>query len=230
MIRRQDSIKTAMNSRAKVGIVLVVLVAIGAIFQLQQIKIKRLVAQNIDLRSRLAQMASLQEANEHLAEQVKSIGEVSLANETELMRLRGRGTRLRELEQENTALKAQRQNLERQMQQAQSTIASEQPKVAPASDVKLANGIPSANTTDLGTLEVSADTSTQFDLGGGTNCIITPTKTPDGNVTMDIKLAMADANGTTTELSASRLTARPDQHCFISVGDRMIGLAIKIKP
>lgn len=38
MIRRQDSIKTAMNSRAKVGIVLVVLVAIGAIFQLQQIK------------------------------------------------------------------------------------------------------------------------------------------------------------------------------------------------
>ncbi len=147
------------------------------------------------------------------------------------MRLRGQGTRLRQLEQENTALKAQRHNLERQMQQAQSTIlSSEQTQVTPASDVKVANGIPSANTTDLGTLEVSADATTQFDLGGGTNCIITPTEAPDGNITMDIKLAMADANGTTTELSASRLTARPDQHCFISVGDRMIGLAVRLKP
>ncbi len=57
----------------------VVLVVIAAIFQLQQLKTKRLLSENVDLRNRLAQVASLQEANERLVEQVKSVGEASRA-------------------------------------------------------------------------------------------------------------------------------------------------------
>src|ERR1039458_10276985 len=54
-------------------------------------------------------MASLQDSNGHLAEQLKTAGESSQADRGELMRLRGQGVRLRQLEQENTELKAQRQ-------------------------------------------------------------------------------------------------------------------------
>ena len=85
------------------------------------------------------------------------------------------------------------------------------------------------NTTDLGVLELSDGTATRFDLGGGTNCVVTPTALPDGNATMEIKVGVTNADGTVSELGTSRLTARPGQHCSISVGDRMIALAVTLK-
>ncbi|SPE59930.1 exported hypothetical protein [Verrucomicrobia bacterium] len=219
-----------MSTKLKVAALFVLLLAVAALLSLQQQQIRRLGAENADLRTQLGQMASLQDTNEHLAGELKAAVNSSQANQNELLRLRGQGSRLRQLEQENTQLKAQRQQLERQMQQAQlAVVSSEQPQVTPAADVKVTSGNPNLNTTDLGMLELSDGTATRFDLGGGTNCVVTPTALSDGNATMEIKVGVTNADGTVSELGVSQITARPGQRCSISVGDRMIALAVKLK-
>ena len=117
------------------------------------------------------------------------------------------------------------------MQQAQLAAVSSRPgEVTAVSEViKAGSGLSKANTTDLGMLELSEGTPTRFDLGGGTNCVVTPTATPDGNATVEIAMGITNADGTVSELGTSRITARPGQHCSISVGDRMIALSVKLK-
>jgi|SRR6266850_514824 len=211
-----------MISKLKIGVVAVVLLGMAAVlFFQQQQQIKRLIDENADLRAQLSQMASLRESNRHLADESKAIVESSQASQKELMRLRGQAVRLHQLEQENAQLKSQRQQLDRQTQQAQVTAVSEV--------IKAGSGFSKANTTDLGLLELSEGTPTRFDLGGGTNCVVTPTATPDGNATVEIAMGITNADGTVSELGTSRITARPGQHCSISVGDRMIALAVKLK-
>lgn len=98
-----------MTRKLKAGALVVVLLGIAALFLLQQQQITRLAEENVDLRTQLTQMASLQDSNGHLTEQLKTAAEASQAERGELVRLRGQGVRLRQLEQENTELKAQRQ-------------------------------------------------------------------------------------------------------------------------
>ena len=217
--------------KLKVGAWVFVLLGVATLLLLQQQQIRRLVAENADLRAQLSQIVSLQDTNGRLAEQLKAAAETAQVNQQELVRLRGQGVRLRQLEQENVQLKSQRQQLDRQMQQTQLATASSKPgEVTAVSEViKVGSGISTANTTDLGMLELSDGTPARFDLGGGTNCVVTPTATPDGNATMEITVGVTNADGTVSELGTSRLTARPGQYCSISVGDRMIALAVKLK-
>ena len=93
----------------KAGALVVVLLGIAALFLLQQHQITRLVEENADLRSQRNQMASLPDSNGYLGGQLKTAVEASQADRGELLRLRGQAVRLRQLEQENTELKAQRQ-------------------------------------------------------------------------------------------------------------------------
>jgi len=219
-----------MSTKLKAGAVAVVLLGMAVLLLVQQQKIKRLVDENADLRNQLNQMASLRDSNGQLAEQLKAAGETSQANQNELMRLRGQGVRLRQLEQENTQLKAQRQQLTQQMREVQSAAASAaHPTVTPASDVKLTTLAPPANETDLGLIELSDGIAVRFDLGTGTNCVVTPKVLSDGNAEMQISIERTNADGTTSLLGQSYLTARPGQHCSISVGDRMIALAPNLK-
>ncbi|MEI7940676.1 MAG: hypothetical protein WCK27_28710 [Verrucomicrobiota bacterium] len=193
----------------------------------QQQQIRRLVAENAELRTQLSEIVALQDANGRLAEQLKAAAESTELNRNELLRLRGQGVRLHQLEQENTQLKAQRQQLDHQMQA--SVVSSEPGQVAAVSEVKVTAASPRLDTTDLGSLELQGGIAVHFDLGGGTNCVVTPTALSDGNNMMEIKLGVTNADGTVAELGTSRITARPGQHCSISVGDRMIALAVKLK-
>ncbi len=176
-------------------------------------------------------MASLQDTNGHLAERLKGAAEASQANQNELLRLRGQVVRLRQLEQENAQLKSQRQQLDRQMQQSQAAVASSEQRPTAVSEVvkATADSPPHRDTTDLGSLELQSGIAVHFDLGGGTNCTVTPTALSDGNILMEIKVGVTNADGTVSELGTSRLTAPPGQRGSISVGDRMIGLAVKLK-
>ena len=88
---------------------------------------------------------------------------------------------------------------------------------------------PASDATDLGMLELPDGIAARFDLGGGTNCVVTPTALADGNAKMQITVEVTNADGTASQLGTSLLTARPGQHCSISVGDRMIALAVKLK-
>ncbi len=219
-----------MSSKLKTGVVVVVvLIGMGALL-LQQRQIKRLMDENADLRTQLDQIAPLRDSNEHLAEQLKANVETSQANQNELVRLRGQGVRLRQLEQENAQLKAQRQQLAQQMREGQLAAASsQQAQVTPASDAKLTTLAPPANVRDLGTIELSDGIAVRFDLGQGTNCVVTPTVLSDGNAQMKITVEAINADGTASQLGQSTLTARPGQPCSISVGDLMIALTPKVK-
>ena len=217
-----------MSSKLKVGALVFVLLGVATLLLLhQQQQIRRLVAENAELRTQLSEIVALQDANGRLAEQLKAATESIELNRNELLRLRGQGVRLHQLEQENTQLKAQRQQLDHQMQA--SVVSSEPGQVAAVSEVKVTAASPRLDTTDLGSLELQGGIAVHFDLGGGTNCVVTPTALSDGNNMMEIKLWVTNADGTVAELGTSRITARPGQHCSISVGDRMIGLAVKLK-
>ena len=220
-----------MNTKLKVGALVVLLLGAAALFQFQQVRIKRLVAENAGLRNQLNLMASLQETNGHLAQLLKTAAETSQASQNELLQLRGQMVRLRQVEEEIAQLKAQRQQLDHQMQQAQFAAGTFQAgQVTAVSEVrKTGNEIPDPSMTDLGILELSDGAPTRFDLGGGTNCVVLQMALSDGNSMMQITVGVTNADGTVSELGTSRLTARPGQHCAISVGDRMIALTVKLK-
>jgi hypothetical protein len=219
-----------MSTKLKVAALVVVLLGVAALLLLQQQQIKQLMDENADLRTQLNQMASLRDSNGHLAEQLKAAVETSQVDRSELVRLRGQGVRLRQLEQENTQLKAERQKLAQQMREGQLAVASsEPPQVIPASDVKVTTVSPPEEATELGMLELPDGIAARFDLGGGTNCVVTPTGLSDGNVKMQITVEVTNADGTASQPRTSLLTACPGQHCSISVGDRMIALAVKLK-
>jgi hypothetical protein len=222
-----------MSTKLKAGALVVVLLGIAALLLVQQHEIRRLLAENAALQTQLDQLAALRDSHGQLAEQLKAALETAQADRNELMRLRGQGVRLRQLEQENTQLKAQGQQLAQQMRERQSVAAAatsptETPPTALQVTTKTTSA-PPANQTDLGLIEFSDGLAIRFDLGGGTNCLVTPKALSDGNATMEITMGIANADGTVSELGTSRITARPGQHCSVSVGDRMIALAVKLK-
>ncbi len=69
--------------KLQIGTLVVALAAVAALLLLQQRDIKRLVAENADVRTQLSHMASLQDSNEQLAEQLKAAVEASQANRNE---------------------------------------------------------------------------------------------------------------------------------------------------
>jgi hypothetical protein len=217
-----------MITKLKTGALVVVLLGIGALLLWQQQQIKRLVAENADLRNQLNQRASLRDSEGKLAEQLKAALETAQSDRNELMRLRGQGVRLRQLEQENTQLKAQGQQLVQQLHERQSAAAAQR-AVTPASEVKVTTLAPPANQTDLGLIELSDGVTVRFDMGAGTNCVVMPKVLADGNAEMQISVEVTNADGTTSLLGQSSLTARPGQRCSITVGDRWIALAPKLK-
>ena len=173
-----------MIGRLKIGGLVIVLLGMSAVLLLQQKKINRLVAEGADLRSQLEERSILRENNEHLSELLKAAVETSHAEQTELMRLRGQSVRMRQLDQENAQLKAQSGQLARQIRPAQLPVVS---STTPALD---------ANTTDLGVVELQDGIAASFDLGGGTNCVVTPTALSDGNTMTQITMVLANADGT----------------------------------
>jgi|ERR1041384_8155323 hypothetical protein len=221
-----------MSPKLKVAATVALLLGFVGFLQLQELKIKGLVAENADLRSQLARMGSLQASNEGLAQQLNAAIAASQTNQNELLRLRGQGSRLRQLEQENAQLKSERGQLALQMREARAGVVSSEQRPTAVSEVvkATAESPPHRDTTDLGSLELQSGIAVHWDLGGGTNCMVTPTALSDGNNMMEIKVGVTNADGSFSELGQSRLTARPGQHCSISVGDRMIALAVTLKP
>ena len=220
-----------MSPTLKIGATLALLLGIGGLLALQQLKVNHLTAENAELRSHLAQISSLQDTNEGLDRQLRAAIAASQTNQNELLRLRGQGSRLRQLEQENAQLNSERQQLALQAQQSQAPVAApDRGQVTAVSEVAKPTGdSPHRDTTDLGSLELQGGIAVHFDLGGGTNFVVTPTALSDGSNIMQIKVGVTNADGTFSELGVSRITARPGQHCSISVGDRMIALAVTLK-
>lgn len=219
-----------MNGILKSGALVIVFGSAASLLLWQRLEMKRLGTECTDLRGQLGEMSSLRESNERLAEQLKAAAESSQASRKELLRLRAEGGRLHQLEQENVQLNARGRDLERQVGEMRLAVASSEKQPQPtASNAAVVASVPAMETTDLGMLELADGEGARFDLGGGTNCVVTPKALSDGGVTMQIALAVTNADGTTTELGRGRITTRPGNYGSISVSDRMIGLAVKLK-
>ena len=220
-----------MRSTMKIGAAVVIVLGFFVVLQIQQLRIQRLMTENAGLRIQHEQSMGLRETNEDLANQLKAAITTPHTNQDELLRLRGQVFRLRQLEQENAQLKSERQQLVLQIPQSQLAVASSQGQVTAVTEVlKKADASPGLNMTDLGPLELQSGEAVHFDLGGGTNCIVTPTALSDGNNMMQIRVGVTNADGSFSELGTSRITARPGQHCSIAVGERMVALAVTLKP
>ena len=199
-----------MSTKPKVVALVVVMLGIAALLLVKQQQIKRLEAENADLRTQLSQVAALQDTNGDLAERLKGATEASQANQNELLRLRGQGCGCANLSRRMPNLKSQRQQLDRQMQQPQTADASSEQRPTAVSEVvkATADSPPHRDTTDLGSLELQSGIAVHFDLGGGTNCTVTPTALSDGNIMMEIKVGVTNADGTVSELGTSLLPLR----------------------
>jgi hypothetical protein len=81
-----------MSKNLKVVALIVVTLGVAALLLVKQKQIRRLEAENADLRSQLGQMALLRDSNEHLDEQLKTAAETSRANRNGDQRVNDRST------------------------------------------------------------------------------------------------------------------------------------------
>src|SRR5437762_2887943 len=99
------------TTKLKITAAAVAFFALTAVVVWQQLRAKRPTADADALREQVEQAATLREENWHLAEQLRSASERSQADLSELLRLRGQSGRLRQTEQENVRLRAERDRL-----------------------------------------------------------------------------------------------------------------------
>jgi hypothetical protein len=86
-----------------------------------------------------------------------------------------------------------------------------------------------APTAELGVIELSARIPKIVSLGVGTNCTITPTLLPSGDVQLELAIETPIADSKATRLCQTRFTARLGVHHTVSVGDLLIGITPKLK-
>lgn len=214
-----------MTGRFKAAALIISLSALGALILLQRLELKRTGTETSDLRRQLGEMAAAQERQEQLIRQLKAATAAPRTDQDELLRLRGQSSLMRQLEQENSNLKAQFRTLDEVVREAQREMPAP-PRPAGA----IPGGIPSdVHTTDLGMIEIVDRTPAQFELGGGTNCVLTPTRQPDGTFTMVLRTEIAQTDGPPTAIAKAFLKAHPGQPCAVLVGDRMIAVAVTFK-
>ncbi len=203
-----------MTKMLKIGVLALALLGGAALLVTQRMKIQQLEAECASLRDQLAQTASLKDDNERLGKQLKEVAENAQTEQKELSRLRGQAVRLHQVEQENTQLKALGRNLQQQIAARPATPAGSDPgQNSPASPPATTNAS-ATGTTDLGSLELADGSPVRFDLGGGTNCVVTPKALSDGNVSMQLLMVLGNADGTTTDLGQGRIFAHPGQYLF----------------
>ena len=219
-------LKLITMTKLKAGIISVIAVAGVAIpLALQYQSQAKLREENQAFRQQANQLAQVVAENERLSNlvmQAKLAESLSREHMGDLLRLRSEVGRLRREGKELETLQAENRQLRTRL-----TAASDANVTAIQERERTVN--PRLDMTDLGLLELRDGIAAHFDLGGGTNCVVTPTALSDGNALMVVTVGVTNADGEVSELATSRLTARPGQHCSISVGDRMIALAVKLK-
>jgi len=87
----------------------------------------------------------------------------------------------------------------------------------------------SANTKDLGVVELTEGTPQHFSLGDGKGCTVTGKQLPKGIVEVSFVIEATNADGTVGVISRPRIVTSPGQQCAISVGGVNIGLTPKLK-
>lgn len=199
-----------MMTTLRAGALALILIGAAAFTFWQHQQIKRLMAERAVLHDQVGQAASQRDEIQRLAAQIKATVEGSEADRGELMQLRARSSRLRQVEQENAQLKIERQRLASQVSQAKyaDALSDQQQQKLPTSDVKTPSLLPGV--TDLGVVELSDRTPMRLDLGEGKGCVVTTTVLNDGQLQMVFTYESKTSDGFTiqTEQTAMVLPGR----------------------
>ena len=84
------------------------------------------------------------------------------------------------------------------------------------------------NVTDLGAVELVAESPKQFGIGANRSCIVTGKQLTNG---IEVMLVVQTTNTDgTVDSSQAEMVTLPGRQCAISVGDTMIGLTPTLKP
>jgi|SRR5579862_852086 len=220
-------IKVKMMTKLKYGMLAVVLLVLLGLVAWQHQQIELLRTEGNDLRAQLAQATLLQDENERLTQQLKKAVEDSRSDQQELVRLRGQSSRLHQLEQENTQLKAERARMIAEAKQPQLTAAPAEPQQPVVS--AQAPGTSPPNVTDLGVVEFSDGVPQRLTLGPDKECMVTATQLADGNLQMNFTSA-SEINGTPVQTEQA-LTLAPGRQFIAMINgvDVMLTPALKAK-
>jgi hypothetical protein len=83
--------------------------------------------------------------------------------------------------------------------------------------------------TDFGDVELQDGVAVELRLNSGQKGILTPTVLPDGSIELAMQFSETSSDGTTTEITAPRITCLPGHEVSISVGDIGVKLTPRIK-
>jgi hypothetical protein len=192
----------------------------------------RLRAENESLRQQLDQLTRLQADNETLSNRLARATAAADAQTTELLKLRNEVGMLRQ----QTIVVA---DLQRKNQQLNAVLTSSRnvPPVQPPPEPTPKTNAPDnaatvANPTDLGAIQLVNQTPSQFDLGGGKTCTLTPTISADGNYNIKVFFESQKSDGQTvqTEQHTAEIITSPGRAVRIAVGDSSIGFTPTVSP
>ena len=83
------------------------------------------------------------------------------------------------------------------------------------------------NTTDLGAVELTPQTPTQFNLGAGKVCTLVGRQLTNG-IEVELVVLSTNVDGT-VDRSQGKIETLPGRQCAISMGDTMVGMTPTLK-
>lgn len=118
----------------------VAFLALAAVVAWQQVRILRLTADAAVIHEQVRQASAAREENQRLAEQLRTAFDRAEAERKELLRLRGQSARLRQSEQENARLVAERDRLAKARQPASVETEDADESQTPEAKIRRAKG------------------------------------------------------------------------------------------
>jgi hypothetical protein len=192
----------------------------------------RLRAENESLRQQLDQLARLQADNETLSNRLARATAAADAQTTELLKLRNEVGMLRQQTIAVTDLQKKNQQLNAALASSRN-VPPAQPPPEPAPKINAPdNAATVANPTDLGAIQLVNQMPSQFDLGDGKTCTLTPTINADGNYNIKVVWELQKADGQTvrTDRQMAEVTTSPGRAVALEAGGSTIAFTPTVNP
>src|ERR1035437_418969 len=213
------------------GILIVLLVAAAAALVMQQQAQVKLRQENESLRQQLDQLARMQADNVTISNSLAQAKAAADAQTMELLKLRNEVGMLRKQTIEVAELQKKNQQLSAALASSRNAqLAKTSPETPPKINAPANAAADTATGPDLGAVQLVNQTSSQFDLGGGKTCTLTPTIKADGTYDIKVVFEAQNADGQTAPLANGRIITSPGHAVRLNAGDNSIGFTPTVNP
>jgi myosin heavy subunit len=213
------------------GILIVLLVAAAAALMMQQQAQVKLRQENESLRQQLDQLARLQADNEHLSNSLAQAKAAAEGQTTELLKLRNEVGMLHKQTGEIADLQKKNQQLSATLASSRNLQLAKTPQETTPKINAPDNAAAAINTApDLGAIQLSNQTPSRFDLGGGKDCVLTSTIDADGNYDIKVVFESQKTDGQTEHLGTGEIITSPGRAVRLKVGDNSVGFTPTVNP